>query len=140
MLKRSRRRKILLKNPMTQHTSGNPIKRIFTIVSGLVFAGSTVLGMIGLFTHSSQESKANPTSAVTSKDTQLKQQAQGYELVLQREPDNQVALQGLVQARLQMNDVQGAVAPMEKLVKLNHKNPQYTAQLAGIKERIGKGK
>jgi cytochrome c-type biogenesis protein CcmH/NrfG len=123
---------------MTQDTSPKPIKRILTILSGLAFAASSVFGMVELFTHASQESKANPTSAVASKDGQLKQQVKGYELVLQREPENQVALQGLVQARLQMNDLQGAVEPMEKLVKLNPNNPQYTALLAGIKQRIGK--
>jgi cytochrome c-type biogenesis protein CcmH/NrfG len=125
---------------MTQDTSPKPIKRILTIVSGLAFAASSVFGMVELFIHPSQESKANPLSAVASKDEQLKQQAKGYELVLQREPENQIALQGLVQARLQMNDLQGAVAPMEKLVKLNPNNPQYNALLAGIKQRMSKGK
>jgi Flp pilus assembly protein TadD len=71
---------------------------------------------------------------------QLQKQAQGYELVLKREPNNQLALQGLVQARLQMNDLQGAVEPMEKLVKLNPDNPQYKALLTAIKQRPGKGK
>lgn len=123
---------------MTQDTSGKPIKLIFTIVSGLVFAGSTVLGMVGLFTHSSQESKASPTSIVTSKDAQLKQQAQGYELVLQREPENQVALQGLVQVRLQMNDLQGATAPMAKLTKLNPDKAEYKALFAQLKQQTGK--
>jgi hypothetical protein len=36
-----------------------------------------------------------------------------------------------------MNDLQGAVAPMEKLVKLNPDNAQYKALLEGIKQRVG---
>ncbi len=38
-----------------------------------------------------------------------------------------------------MNDLQGAVEPMEKLVKLNPDNPQYKALLAEIKKRVGQG-
>jgi cytochrome c-type biogenesis protein CcmH/NrfG len=125
---------------MSQNTSQKPIQRILVILSGLAFAGSTVLGMVSLLTTDIQASKNTPKTAAASKDAQqLKQQAQGYELVLQREPENQVALQGLVQTRLDMNDLQGAVEPMEKLVKLNPDNPQYKALLAGIKERVGKG-
>jgi hypothetical protein len=38
-----------------------------------------------------------------------------------------------------MNDLQGAIEPMAKLVKLNPDNPQYKALLAGINERATKG-
>jgi cytochrome c-type biogenesis protein CcmH/NrfG len=124
---------------MSQNTSQKPIQRILVILSGLAFAGSTVLGMVSLLTTDIQASKDTSKTAAASKDAQLKAQAQGYELVLQREPENQVALQGLVQTRLQMNDLQGAVEPMEKLVKLNPDNPQYKALLAEIKKRVGQG-
>jgi cytochrome c-type biogenesis protein CcmH/NrfG len=124
---------------MSQNTSQKPLQRIFILLSGLAFAGSTVFGMVGLFSNASQHPK-DTRSTTASKDLQLQKQAQGYELVLKREPNNQLALQGLVQARLQMNDLQGAVEPMEKLVKLNPDNPQYKALLTGIKQRIDNGK
>ncbi len=124
---------------MSQNTSQKPFQRIFILLSGLAFAGSTVFGMVGLFSNASQQPK-DTRSTTASKDLQLQKQAQGYELVLKREPNNQLALQGLVQARLQMNDLQGAVEPMEKLVKLNPDNPQYKALLTGIKQRVDKGK
>ena len=59
----------------------------------------------------------------------------GYEQVLQREPENQFALQKLVDIRIQKNDLPGAIAPMEKLVKLNPDNAQYKALLEVIKQR-----
>lgn len=124
---------------MSQNTSQKPIQRILVILSALAFGGSTVLGMVSLLTTDFQASKDTSKTAAASKDEQLKAQAQGYELVLQREPENQVALQGLVQTRLQINDLQGAVEPMEKLVKLNPDNPQYKALLTEIKQRVGKG-
>jgi cytochrome c-type biogenesis protein CcmH/NrfG len=124
---------------MSQNISQKPIQRILLILSALAFGGSTVFGMLALWNNDLQASKHTPKTAEASKEAQLKAQAQGYELVLQREPENQVALQGLVQTRLQMNDLQGAVEPMEKLVKLNPDNPQYKALLAEIKKRVGQG-
>lgn len=122
---------------MSQSTSQKPIHRILIIVSVISFLGSTVFGLVGLFSSALQEPKSNSNSAVASKDSQLEAQVRGYESVLQREPENQVALEGLAQARLQMNDLQGAVAPLEKLVKLNPDNAQYKALLTGIKQRVG---
>ena len=54
-----------------------------------------------------------------SQKSQLEQQARGYELVLQREPDNQTALRGLVEARIQLRDLEGAIAPLSKLAASN---------------------
>lgn len=125
---------------MSQNTSPKPIQRILVILSGIAFAGSTVIGMAELFTNTSHKNQNTPTTVAQSKDLKLKEQERGYELVIKREPNNQLALQGLVQTRLQMNDLKGAVEPMEKLVKLNPDNPEYKALLAGIKQRLGSSK
>ncbi len=125
---------------MTQDTTQKPIQRFLIILSGVAFAGSTLLGIGSLYINAFQDPKDTAPTATTSQNAQLKAQVKGYELVLQREPDNQLALQGLVQARLQMKDFQGAVEPMEKLVKLNPNNAQYKALLAGIKQRVGQAK
>jgi predicted Zn-dependent protease len=124
---------------MSQNTSQKPIYRIITILSAIAFGGSTLFGIVGLYISAFQEPKSNVSAATASKDAQLKELAQGYELVLKREPDNQLALQGLVQARIQLNDLQGAIEPMEKLVKLNPERADYKTVLGGIKQRLGKG-
>lgn len=122
---------------MSQSTSQKPIHRILIILSVISFLGSTVFGLVGLFSSALQDPKSNSNTAVASQDSQLEAQVRGYESVVQREPENQVALEGLVQARLQMNDLQGAILPLEKLVKLNPDNAEYKALLAGIKQRVG---
>jgi predicted Zn-dependent protease len=101
--------------------------------------GSTVLGAVGLFSSALQEPKDDAkTAAAKSIDSQLQTQERGYELVLKREPGNQVALEALVQIRLQKNDLKGAVPPLEKLVKLNPDKASYKALLAELKQRTGK--
>jgi hypothetical protein len=90
---------------MSQSSSQKPIHRIITIVSAVAFAGSTVFGLAGLFSGASNRKKNSTMTATASKDAQLKKQEQGYELVLHREPKNQLALQELVPTRLQMNDL-----------------------------------
>ncbi|MEW6495989.1 MAG: tetratricopeptide repeat protein [Cyanobacteriota bacterium] len=123
---------------MTENTSSQkPIQRILIILSGLAFFATTSFGMVELFSKGFQEPENKAQTAATAANSQLEAQARGYEMVLQREPENQLALQGLVQVRMQMNDLQGAIAPMEKLVKLNPDNPQYKALLEGIKQRAG---
>lgn len=125
---------------MSENTSQKPFYRIIIILSAVAFVGSTVLGVVSLYSNAFQDSKSTAPTAAASKDAQLQAQARGYESVLKREPDNQLALQGLVQARLQLNDLKGAVEPMEKLVKLNPDRADYKTLLSAIKQRVGTAK
>jgi cytochrome c-type biogenesis protein CcmH/NrfG len=96
--------------------------------------GSTAYGAIGAINSAINQPKENATASLES---QLQAQERGYKLVLQREPENQVALKGLVEARLQMKNAQGAIAPLEKLVKLNPSQQEYKMLLAQVKKQSG---
>jgi len=125
---------------MTQTTSQKPLHRILIIVSLVAFVGSTAYGFVGMFQSATNPPKEDAkTAEVKSRDSQLQAQVRGYESVLKREPTNQVALEGLVQAQLQMNNFKGAVEPMEKLVKLNPNREDYKALLLQVKAQVVKG-
>lgn len=98
----------------------------------------------GLFL--AKQSNVNPSAQVSpsaetvslSAQTQekLAKDAQGYEMFLQQEPDNQTALRGLLEIRLQQGDIKGAVIPLEKLAKLNPQQVDYVILLAQTKQHL----
>lgn len=77
----------------------------------------------------------SPSASAAPKKEELEAQAKGYELVLQREPENQTALRGLLEAKLGLGDVKGAIAPLEKLSKLNPAETDYAVLLAQAKQQ-----
>ncbi len=83
--------------------------------------------------------KSTPTPNLSPSDQQgdLEAQAKGYELVLQREPDNRTALRGLLEVRLKLGDIKGSVEPLEKLAALNPEQPDYMVLLAQAKQQLG---
>jgi len=54
--------------------------------------------------------------------------------VLEREPNNQNALEGLVQTRINMKDYEEAIPPLEKLVELKPEREDYQEVLAQLKQ------
>ncbi|MEG4092161.1 tetratricopeptide repeat protein [Microcoleus sp. Pol12B4] len=110
------------------------IKQIFALVSMVGFGGSAIFGMVSLFGSglSSQHQQKSAPVAV-SQESLLAAQERGYETVLQREPQNQTALEGLANVRLQMNNKVGAIEPLEKLVKLNPGRSDYKVLLGQAK-------
>jgi cytochrome c-type biogenesis protein CcmH/NrfG len=117
--------------------SQKPIHRIFILVSIAAFIGSAGFSATQLFSSAFEQPRQDATTAAAAKKSQLQAQEQGYELVLQREPENQMALQELVNVRLQMNDAKGAIAPLERLVQLNPRQQKYKMLLAQVKQRVG---
>lgn len=123
------------------------IVQLILALAVLVFIGVSVLPIIGALNNSAlppnQNNASNSGGSVASNQkSQLEDQVRGYESVLQREPENQAALKGLLQARLQLlalkqGNVQGVIEPLEKLAKLNPEQTEYGVLLAQAKQQIG---
>jgi hypothetical protein len=110
------------------------IKQIFALVSMVGFGGSTIFGFVNLFSSGlSRQNQPKQESAVVSQESLLAEQERRYKTVLQREPENQTALEGLANVRLEMDDKVGAIEPLEKLVKLNGDRADYPALLGQVK-------
>nr|WP_228049133.1 tetratricopeptide repeat protein [Nodularia sp. LEGE 04288] len=110
------------------------------------FVGVSVIPIISAINNPSPlNQNAASTSSSGSASNQLSKlqdEVRGYELVLQREPENQTALNGLLQARLQLlslkqGDIQGVIEPLEKLARLNPQQSEYGVLLAQAKQQMG---
>lgn len=109
------------------------MRRLFMLASGVVFMSALVSNLSSLYSGAQAPVAASP---IEETDT-LAAQARGYEIVLQREPNNVVALEGLAETRLEMNDPQGAIAPLEQLVSLDPDNADYAARLTEARQQAG---
>ena len=114
---------------------------IILVVAAIALVGGSMLPLLTSTIKESQTPTSTPlasgqTSAPDQK-SQLADQARGFELVLQREPDNQTALKGLVDAQIKLGDIKGAIPAIEKLAALNPNQPQYALLLAQAKIRTG---
>ena len=113
------------------------IKHIFALVSMVSFGGSAIFGIVSLFGSGlSSQHQQKPATAAVSQESLLAAQERGYETVLQREPNNQTALEGLANVRLQMNNGKGAIEPLEKLVKLNPDRADYKQLLGQARQQL----
>ncbi|AFZ30897.1 tetratricopeptide repeat-containing protein [Gloeocapsa sp. PCC 7428] len=116
-----------------------PRRRWFiSVVLVLAIIAFVGFSMLPLFSTAFRASQPAGEAPVTNQaQQQLTEAARGYEVVLQREPENQTALRGLVKARLELLDLKGAVAPLQKLAALNPTEAEYNLLLADIKQRLG---
>ncbi len=119
----------------------SPWVSLIVVLAILTFAGLSMIPLLGVVFKDNSPS-AEATTAATplisaQQQADLEAQAKGYELVVQREPQNETALRGLLETRLRLGDIQGAIAPLEQIVKLNPEQTDYAVLLAQVKQQIG---
>jgi tetratricopeptide (TPR) repeat protein len=108
----------------------------------VIFVGGSLVPLVGLWRNRSDNIPAqvspSPTpNAVPVVDNDLAAEAKGYELVLEREPDNITALRGLVEVRVEQGDLEGAIAPLERLATLVPEQPDYLLLLGQTRQYFG---
>jgi tetratricopeptide (TPR) repeat protein len=106
-------------------------------VSLLALTGLSLFPLFSLGLDGGAAVATEPNSLSTEQISQAQAQAKGYLQVLQKEPENQVALKGLLNARLQLGDIPGSLLPLEKIAALNPQISDYTVLLAQTKQYLG---
>jgi hypothetical protein len=112
------------------------LRTIVTWISIISFFGSSAIAVVPTLL---EAVKGSPTKESKSTEDILKQQAQGYEAVLQKEPDNQTALKELLAIRTKLKDSNSeerlkTITLLERLIKLNPENQEYKMQLEVLKK------
>lgn len=118
------------------------LSRIVLALGLIAFLGFSIVPLLGGVLEARQPSPTptaanNPAANGGTPEDDLRAQERGYQLVLEREPDNQTALRGLIDVRRQLNDIEGAIEPLERLAELNPNEPRYTVLLAQTKQYLG---
>lgn len=120
------------------------LSRVVTLVLGLGFAGSTLaIALSSVFSQNSYNATNSAADSGNSGDggdapsveEQIQLQASGYEKVLDREPNNITALEGLTQIYLQTGQPEKAIPTLEKLVEYYPEQPEYAGILQVIKQQ-----
>jgi hypothetical protein len=121
---------------MSRYKRTKRFRQILVVVSLISLSSSLLFGTAKVIGNSLKQQEGDPNAEVSSVQLQLAARARGYELVLQREPENKTALEGLANVRLEMDDRQGAIQVLEKLVKLEDDRADYREKLAQLKEEV----
>ena len=114
---------------------------IYLVLGVMLFSLITVsaLPLIGSVVEGQEFAKNSNNETITLSGRELailEAEASGYQKVLEREPNNETALNGLLEIKLQQKDISGAIAPLEKLAKLHPQQSEYAILLAQAKQQL----
>ena len=126
---------------MSENSQKKLLQRILLLGSGVAFVGSSVafMTMFGSRPQAQvpeqvvQSSSTNPTELIQQR---LKAEEKGYKQILEQEPENRFALEGLALTRIKMKDNEGAIKPVEKLIELYPEQENYKQVLQELKKQI----
>lgn len=133
--------KLMSKKKKKKEKKSRTLSRIVTLVLGLGFAGSTLaIALSSVFSQNSYNATnsaadSGNSESAPSVEEQIQLQASGYEKVLDREPNNITALEGLTQIYLQTGQPEKAIPTLEKLVEYYPEQPEYAGILQVIKQQ-----
>jgi len=103
------------------------------LLSLVIFSGLPLINSI--FEDNQLLSNNDRVDAISpEQNAELEAEANGYQKVLLREPNNETALRELLNIRLQQQDLQKAIAPLETLSKIHPNQPEYGVLLGQTKQ------
>jgi cytochrome c-type biogenesis protein CcmH/NrfG len=138
------KRELISKIIMAEKSKPKTIQRVLIIVASCAFLGTLVVPIVDMFSKAYQPANNEATQDnIAAAYEQLQQKATGYEEVLKREPNNPTALEELTKTRFQIyqlkgskEDLQKAIVPLEKLVKLYPERKELKALLEQAKTQV----
>lgn len=83
-----------------------------------------------------QGQAASTETSVAATAVELEREAQSYEVWLEKEPNNEKALRGLLDIRLKQENLAKAVIPLEGLTRLYPSNFDYLILLGQVKQQL----
>jgi len=104
------------------------VNSVVLLLALLLFSLVPLFNGIWQINQNTSNNSPNPDSEL------LQSQASGYEMVLQREPDNQTALEGLLDIKFKQGDLIGVIPPLKRLAQIN---PTYMTLLAQTQQQAG---
>jgi cytochrome c-type biogenesis protein CcmH/NrfG len=128
----------MAKKKSVQETTSRKLSRVVTLILGLGFGASTlVIALSSVFSESKSSNVAANDPNAPPAEEQIKTQVSGYEKVLEREPKNVTALEGLALIHLK-TDPKKAIPTLEKLVEYYPERQEYAVVLKQVKQQAVK--
>ncbi|MGI0482170.1 tetratricopeptide repeat protein [Geminocystis sp. CENA526] len=123
-------------SPKRKLTGKEIFKKGFVLLSGTAFVWFSVAGVIKMMTTPATPPANTQNQEELSPEARLEKEMLGYQLVLDKEPDNVFALEKLVEINLQLGNLSDALPLTEKLVALQPTNQRYQDVLKIIKQGL----
>ncbi len=114
-----------------------PKRILILVVIGIIAISLIGVSVFPLITASNQQQTPNQSATVNEQQQDLQGQISAYEELLEENPENEQALQGLLEARLQQGNIQEAIEPLQKLAELHPEETAYQILLAQAKQQTG---
>ncbi len=113
-----------------------PIQRFLAVAGAISFFGSTAFATTRIFRDIWNQPEQSTATETANPQEQLLSQERGYLKVLEREPKNQVALEGLVNTRIQLNQLESSLEPLKVLIETYPEKEDYKLVYSEIEKAI----
>jgi thioredoxin-like negative regulator of GroEL len=115
----------------------HPVQKLIIFVSLFAFIGSVGYSALQMVSNiqSAEQANAATSEQAAAKKNELKSLQKSYQQVLQREPNNETALQGLASAHWQLGERKEAISIIENLVQAHPQQEDYKEILAEAKQK-----